>query len=196
MIIARLGAAIPVALFLTLAFAREARSQDSSKPQSDPEILQQVEADLARFRAWPIFDQSNPCPRAWRQLTGILERNPNSDLRPRVEENLLFLEEKLGDHDLAIAQFYLSRATSTGHTKGAQDRLLNIVKNYPRFSRMDDVLFDLATASLSNDDREAARNYLLKVVCRYPYSNQVIPAFNRLNDIGFGVWKGCDGFKQ
>ena len=194
MTIARFGAVMPVALFLMLALGGEAKAQDSAEPRSELEILQQADVDIARF-CRPVFNDSQRCSHVWLQLTDILHRNPNSELRSRIEQDMLPLEEMLGKQDLAIAEFYLNRGKDTGRTEGAQGRLLNIVKNYPRFSRMDEVLFDLATASLVNDDRDTARDYLLKVVCRYPYSNQTVSAFHQLNEIGFSVWEGCDKFK-
>lgn len=179
---------------MILALGSSSKSQEYSEGRSDIETLQKAEADIARLRAGETLDVIDTSRRAWLGLAGIIKRNPNSELRFRIEPDMLPLEEILGNHDLEIAKFYLSREHRG--TKGAKDRLLNIVQNYPRFSRMDEVLLDLANASLRDDDSEAARDYLWKAICRYPTGAHVNSAFDRLNQIGFGVWKGCDDFRQ
>jgi len=71
----------------------------------------------------------------------------------------------------------------------------DIIKEYSGFSGMDEVVLRMAEVSLREDDWNTARNHLWKVVCGYPNGRRVNRAFERLNQIGFGAWQGCDQYR-
>jgi hypothetical protein len=173
------------------AFAQE--PSENKQIESDVETLMKAEADIQLVVSGNTLRSTDLAMRAQRRLKGILQRDPASPLRLRIEQDLAPIQEILGRHNLDIASFYLSR--EHGGTRGAEVRLLSIVTDYPRFSRMDEVMFQLSTVSLRDDRRDDARNYLWKLVCNYPTSEQMVLAFERLNQIGFGSWEGCDKFK-
>ena len=192
----RLGS-VRLAVFLILGLTTvSAYSQnlDEQNPESDIDVVNQAELDAQRLVSREFFREAHLAISINRKLTGILQRNPASLLRPRIEAVLIPIQEFLAGRDLEIANFYLNR--EHGGTRGAEARLLRVLKDFPNFSRMDEVLFRLSTASLRDARTADGRTYLRKLICRYPASAQVGPAFERLNEIGFGDWEGCDKLKQ
>lgn len=183
------------ALIIYLLLASVAASvcaQDLANPKSisDLEILGQAELEIQLVLSGQTMRQADLAISANRRLTEILKRNPSSPLRSRIEADLVPVQEILGKHDLEIATFYLNR--EHGSTRGAESRLKKIVEEFPNFSQMDKVLFQLSSIALRDDRVDDARTYLWKLICKYPSSDQVVPAFERLQGWGFGAWEGCD----
>jgi len=132
---------------------------------------------------------------AQRELKDILETDPSTGFKPQVEANLDRVNEKLGYHDLQIARFYMSN--THGHSLiGARSRLQNITQNYPKFSMMDEVLFRLSVVSTDSAEEKEATQYIWKLICNYPNSEYVRPAFDKLNQIGVSSWEGCEKYKR
>jgi outer membrane protein assembly factor BamD (BamD/ComL family) len=132
--------------------------------------------------------------RAWTQLKAILQSNSDDYVRTRVAQDMMKLEELLAAHDLAIAEFFLAR--EHGGVLGARDRLRHITEEFPHYSKMDRVLLRLSDTYMREEKEDLARNYLLKLVCKYPGSDDSIKAFERLNQIGSRAWEGCDKYIQ
>ena len=123
-----------------------------------------------------------------RQLKRILELYPNTFLRGRIAENLSQLQEFLGLHSFQVARFYSER----GHgMKGAESRLLHIIRDYPNFSRMDEALLLLGKVYLAAEQPDDAANYLWKMICQYPTSKFINEAFAQVYKTGFDASKGC-----
>jgi hypothetical protein len=148
---------------------------------SDGEILATAEADLELLHS----TQSLPngvivARRADAQLRSILQRHPNSVFRFQVEEDLAAVGELLAEHNLLIAKIYSQR----GHgLKGARGRLLQIVKDYQRYSKMDEVLFLLADLSMRDENPDESAAYLGKILSNYPLSGYFKQAWEKLNQI-------------
>jgi hypothetical protein len=189
-------------LFILLIAAMPLRAQNPDEnppPPSDLEILLKAESDIQVILSKRTMDEFDFASAAYRRLTGILQRQPDSPLRPRIEAALLPLTEIVGKHYLRIAYFYIDSYTDRGrkgHLKGAESRLLSIIKDYPTFSQMDEILFGVSTIALREDRKEDARRYLSQLICRYPLGAQVQPAFARLNEMGFGPTADCASLKQ
>jgi hypothetical protein len=207
-LIPRHGLGVLVFLFVVSGFRATSFAQEpsESKPdetdvevlpkpnKTDVEVLAEAETDIQLLLSGQTMRETDLAIGVQRQLESILQRDLTSPLRLRIEQDLTPVHEILGKHNLAIAAFYLSR--EHGGTRAAEARLLTIVTEYPRFSGMDEVLFRLSTVSLRDDHPEDARAYLWKLVCNHPTSEQIRPAFERLAQIGFGSWEGCDKFKR
>jgi hypothetical protein len=179
-----------------LGVVPNARSQDQIEtPACSPiESVLKAEAEIELLRSHETYDLQNVSTRAWRRLKAIPRGDIDADLQRRIDADLLPLEEILGSHSLHIARFYLSR--TDGGTRAAQSWLLRIVQEYPDFSGTDEVLMKLSEVSVRSKNPDEARNYLWRLVCRYPASPQTIHAFARLNDIGYGEWQDCEKYKQ
>jgi outer membrane protein assembly factor BamD (BamD/ComL family) len=181
---------------LLLAANRVAPAQEETKVnrqiESDAEMLGKVEEDVQLLTSEKfVGDRQVMAIRADRQLKKILQLYPDTPLRDHVKEALSQVEEILGLHDLQLAQFYFNLGRG-GAMEGAQSRLQQIIREYPNFSRMDEVLLLLGKVYLKDEQMEAAVNYFRKLVCQYPTSKNISEAFEQLNKIGFDASKGCD----
>lgn len=180
----------------TFALAFSSQAQHSSVNEgveTESEVLVKAEAAL-QVVASQQPKHIDILRNAARKLTSILQLNPATPYRQRVEEDLVQVQEILAHHDLAIASFYMD--TMHGIRKGAQPRLLEIARAYPRFSQMDEVLLRLARIAVRDERPDDAATYLWKLVCRYPTSSKRPLAFERLEEVGFRSWQGCDKFEQ
>lgn len=74
--------------------------------------------------------------------------------------------EKEAKHNLEVAKFYLKRKAY----KAVSDRLLEIVYTYPKFSRLDEVLFILADTLLKQDNSNEAAKFYKQLVDDFPDS--------------------------
>lgn len=72
----------------------------------------------------------------------ILADCPDTPFREEIVSKLHVIEEERGARDLLLAKYYLEMYWKTGRgLKGAQSRLLSIVRRSPSFSRLDEVRF-------------------------------------------------------
>ena len=134
--------------------------------------------------------------KAQRELKSILETDSSSAFRPQVETNLDIVNEYLAYHDLLVAAFYMNKEHGHSHTLlGARSRLQGIIQNYPKFSKMDEVLFRLSVVSIANEVPDDAARYSWKLICNYPNSEYTRAAFDQLNTIGVSSWEGCEKYK-
>jgi outer membrane protein assembly factor BamD len=114
-------------------------------------------------------------------INSFLRQFPDSDFVPIVNQYKLEVQENLALADLGVGKFY---ENDRGNFAGARLRYQGIVDQYPRFSRMDEALFNLATVQeKSNNPEEAAINYG-KIVSAYPFSKHNEEAMARLNSLG------------
>lgn len=74
--------------------------------------------------------------------------------------------EKEAKHNLEVAKFYLKRKAY----KAVNDRLLEIFYTYPKFSRLDEVLFMIADSFVKLDNNEEAAKFYEQVVKDFPDS--------------------------
>jgi len=158
--------------------------------ESTAERLRRVEESL---QVKDFRTEINILRQAQRELKNILETDPSSLFRCQIEADLDRVNEKLGYHDLQVAAFYMAKSHSL---RGAQSRLQNIAQNYPKFSKMDEVLFRLSVVSTANKEEKEAAEYSWKLICNYPNSEYVRPAFEKLNQIGVSSWEGCQKYQR
>ncbi|HEX8922579.1 MAG TPA: hypothetical protein VF766_13985 [Pyrinomonadaceae bacterium] len=177
--------------------AQEDATAGAERIESAEEIVRKAEEDVRSFSTKELIrNRLVVVIRAERQLKKILQLDPNTPLRDWVEENLSKAQEILGQHYLLIARFYLSRYNDgSGRVKGAESRLLHIVREYPRFSQTDEVLLLLGKIYKRTEQLEDATNYFWKLICQHPTSEHVSEAYEQLGEIGFDAAKGCDNLK-
>lgn len=171
-------------------------SANNQQVDSEEEMLSKVEKDIQSLYQPVIWDETNLAPRLYKQLKTILQVYPNTLSRERIEEALAKVQELLATHDLYVARFYVSRAEhGDGGTKGAQARLRMITREFPNFSRMDEVFFLFGKVFLIEDRTEDAANSFWKLIYKYPYSSFVNQAFEQLNQMGYSAVGDCDNLK-
>lgn len=105
--------------------------------------------------------------KAAKELNEILTLDPQTTFRTQIESDLDWLNEIIATHHLQFATFYMERGRGLD---GARSRLREITQQYPKFSKMDEVLFRLATVALKQDRTDDAARYLSTLACKYPAS--------------------------
>jgi outer membrane protein assembly factor BamD (BamD/ComL family) len=180
---------------LTLLIASTVPAQESTaaaQPESDYELLLKAEADL-KPTSFCFGNRPDCAIRAHKTLKNILLRNPHSAYRFQILEDMKQPEEVLGQHNLLIAAYYMKKASrGQAGLKGAESRLLQIVNEYPYFSRMDEVLLRLGDLAALDERVEDASRYLWTLICNYPESRLSASAFSQLNQIASRPFQGCE----
>lgn len=106
---------------------------------------------------------------------------PDHDYAPIVRQYRHEIQESLALADLGVGKFYQIRQKNP---VGGRLRFEEILKKYPEFSKMDEVLFLLASGQeKTNRPEEAALNYQ-KIVREFPFSQFNDEAKARLNSLG------------
>lgn len=122
------------------------------------------------------------------QLKAILQTFPSTPLRDEINGRLNEVQENLAMHNLQIARFYYGRnENNKGGLKGAQSRLLEIVRKYPNFSYMDEVLHRLGTTYMLEEEPDEAAKYYQQLARDYPNSEFAEKATEQLGVIGAPV---------
>ena len=123
--------------------------------------------------------------KAEQRLKALLQRYPQTDLRPTVEGHLREVQDNLAMHNLQVARFYGARFENRkGGLKGEQDRLREIVEKYPNFCLMDEVLFRFGWTFQQEEEPDEAAKLYQQLVRDYPNSEYVDKAKEQLNVIG------------
>lgn len=183
---------------LSMSGSSRAQAGIPSQPaESDDQLLLKAEADISLIRGGDIHAK-DLASRAYASLRAILRRVPDSPLRIQILDDLKSLNEILGDHNLAIARFYMDQrfGTSSGAEKGAESRLRTIVTDYPTFSRMDEVFSRLALLARLDQRPGESTDNLWTLVCNYPNSRFVQSAFAQLNEAGSNNFEGCEKYTR
>ena len=187
----RQSLSIAVLMFVLGIVCNGQESSDSVQTLSIGDRLLRVEEKFNDLRSRSKPTNIELVRKCERELKSILESDPQTVFRSQVEVDLDFVNEQLANHDLLVAQFYMSKAGGHG-LRGAEARLSNIVENYPKFSKLDEVLFRLATVMIEEEKLDEGSRLLQRLICRYPDSEFVPPAFAQLYNIGVGSWQNCE----
>ena len=190
---------MPLLLLITsrVSWAQEVPA-DEQRLESDEEMLRKAEENVQLIISKRFFEKHRGvlAIKTEQLLKNILQLYPNTLLRDRVEENLFQVQEDLAMHELSVARFYQARYEhGEGGLKGAQNRLNEILKKYPKFSLMDEVLLRLGNTYLKIEQPEDAAKYFWKVVCKYPSSQYVSETFEQLSKMGINTSEDCNNLR-
>jgi outer membrane protein assembly factor BamD (BamD/ComL family) len=83
----------------------------------------------------PDRDQTFNLKALVQEMRKFLQKSPDSEFAPAVQQLLKKAEETLASGDFRVAQFYADR----GNYAGAISRYQTIIDNYPSFSHIDEV---------------------------------------------------------
>lgn len=97
----------------------------------------------------------------------------------RIEAPRDPIMETEAKHNLQVARWYLVKRKAY---EGARGRLQEILDTYPEFSRIDEVFFLLGEAHLKLGKAEQASEFYSKVIEKYPGSEFVKKARERLEE--------------
>lgn len=156
--------------------------------------LLKAEETIKNFQSHPEAKTIESLRKVEKELKSILGSEPHTIFRAQVESDLDVVYENLGIHNLSIAAFYMAN-THSHSLRGAEARLIQIVQNYPKFSRMDETLFRLGVVMVKREKPDDASRIFQQLICRYPNSEYVNAAFAQLYQIGISSWPACEQFE-
>jgi outer membrane protein assembly factor BamD (BamD/ComL family) len=181
-----------VVIFSAVHYCSAQDTMDQTESLSTGERLRRVEEQIEVLRTRKHHADIDVLRKLESELRKMLETDPSSVFKSQIEADLDFVNENVGDHELMVASYYMN----TGHGfRAASLRLRNVTQRYPKFSKMDEVLFRLIRVSAANQEEQDAVRYSWSLICNYPNSEYVKPAFEQLNSIGVRSWEGCQKYK-
>jgi Outer membrane lipoprotein len=178
-----------LALFLLTGPIGGQISFGQSQSESVADKLQRAEQAISRLRSQEEPRDINLARQAASELNSILRIEPKTVFLNQVEYDLDWVNDILAKHDLQVASFYMARPHAS---RASETRLLEITRNYPKFSKMDEVFFRLGVVALQDERSDDASKYLRTLICKHLGSEYVDFAFRELNRIGLNPSEGCD----
>jgi outer membrane protein assembly factor BamD len=153
-------------------------------PLADEVMLKAAEVEMRQMNQ-PDRDPTH-ARKAEQRLRALLQQFPDTALRPEVQVRLNEAQEVLGMHSFQVANFYMDRYLRgvAPNPKGAQSRYREVVEKFPNFSRMDKVLYMLATTYIAEEQPDEASKYLQRILREYPDSEFREKAEEQLDAIG------------
>jgi outer membrane protein assembly factor BamD len=116
------------------------------------------------------------------EFKALITKYPLSDEAKLAEEHIKDCEERLAAHTLGIGKHYYK----TRAYKASTDRLLEILTEYPNFSKMDEVYFFLGDSYYLSNRAEQSIPYFRKLLSDYPESKYAKKTVSRMEKIETG----------
>lgn len=113
------------------------------------------------------------------KLNDMIRTHPNSPLRAEAEARRQDALDRLADHELTVARFYMKR----GSWNAATQRLNYLIDTYPNFKARDQAFLALGTALSKLGRNGEARLYFERVVSEFPQSESADDARRRLAEL-------------
>ncbi|MBK8302540.1 MAG: outer membrane protein assembly factor BamD [Chloracidobacterium sp.] len=153
-------------------------------PLADRVVLKIAEAEMRQI-GLPDRDATH-AKRAETRLKALMDRHPNSFLKPAAIERLRQVQDNLGLHNLYVANYYYTLAVDQkkGGLKGSQSRYREILDKYPSFCFMDEALYKLAVTYLVEEETDQAARYFQKIISDYPNSEYIAKSKEQLELMG------------
>ncbi|MEZ4464560.1 MAG: tetratricopeptide repeat protein [bacterium] len=144
--------------------------------------------DLLRKLIESTPDENPEKPELYYRLSEMFwERASSTEIRGFDEEESC-LKAK-GDSDAAQNQCKAAREARQAEAQGFRDNAIkvykHIVKGYPAYPRLDEVLFALAFNFLRKGDAEGAKKIFVELIRRYPQSGRMPDTLLNLGEIYF-----------
>ncbi len=133
-------------------------------PLADDVLLKVAQIHVRQLG--PYNQDISEARRAERELLRLSREYPQSALNEQVKDYLKFVREQLGMHSLDIARLYFKQQRQNA-VKG---RCEQIIKSYPDFTLMDEVLFLHGVVLAELEDTPTAAKSFDRLVREYPNS--------------------------
>jgi outer membrane protein assembly factor BamD len=144
----------------------------------------QMQVGMAHYRQMEKPDRDRTHARAAEdEFQVFLQKYPDSELAPKVEQKLRDVQEMLAEGDYRIARFYYVK----GSLKASAVRLSDLTSRYPLYSQSDKALWMLARIWEKAEKSDVAAQYYAKIVREYPLSDLVPDAKAQLTHLGVPV---------
>ena len=150
-------------------------------PFLDEAAYAQMQIGMTHYRRMEKPDRDrNEAIEAEGAFQTYLQKYPNSQLYPQVQQHLREVQEVLAEGDFRIASFYTTRKVD----RAAAARLLNLTSRYPLYSQADQANWMLATIYERNEHSDVAAQYYTRLVKDYPLSPLAGEAKDKLVKLG------------
>jgi outer membrane protein assembly factor BamD len=126
----------------------------------------------------PGRDQ-NKTVQALNEFKKVVSQYPLSEEAKQAQQRIKECEQKLAQHTFIIAKFYYRRMAY----KASSTRLVEILTNYPDFSKLDQVYFYLADSYARWGKTDESLPFFTKLITDYPQSAWAKKAQKRLKEI-------------
>ncbi len=144
----------------------------------------QMQVGMAHYHQMEKPDRDRTHARAAEdEFQVFLQKYPDSELAPKVEQRLRDVQEILAEGDYRIAHFYYVK----GSLKASAVRLSDLTSRYPLYSQSDKALWMLARIWEKAEKSDVAAQYYAKIVREYPLSDLVPDAKAQLTHLGVPV---------
>jgi outer membrane protein assembly factor BamD len=114
---------------------------------------------------------------AIKEFQTFVDRFPNSPLITQVKQRLREAKDRLSDHDLQVANFYLS----IRNYSGAESRYRSILTDDPAYTRKDSLYFRLAETLEKSNRRAEALPYYERLLNEYEQSEHLEETRRRID---------------
>ena len=123
--------------------------------------------------------------RAQEECRQLVVQFPNSQFVPETQQLLRNIQEALADGEYSVGNFYYKR----GANPAAANRLLDVVNQYPLYSKADEALWELGDSYMRMGPRfrKDAGNAYARIVKDYPLSGLADDAKKKLNELEMPV---------
>ena len=174
-------ALLAMSFVISTSIASQDQKTEISVPvsESDNEALLRTLATLVRQSQYG----GESFGAAMHELTILEEKHRDSVIAPLLAAILDGMHEKSAMHDFKIAMFNLYKR---GAKEGAEFRLRYIVEKYPKYSRMDEVLYQLALLAYESNRPAEAIEMLEKLISKYGFSPRINDAQTLLKTLKTG----------
>lgn len=156
-------------------------------PLAERAMLKVAETEM---RQMGLPDRSGEHARkAEQRLRAAMQQFPQTSMRPDLELRLREVQENLAEHSFQVGNFYRERFERglANNPKGAQSRYREVADKYPFYSRMAEVLFQLGTTYVQEEEPDEAAKYFQQLVRTHPNSIFAEKAKEQLQAIGAAV---------
>lgn len=176
--------ALSLLIGVSVVEAQESGAEGQQQPDSGEPNIEQVDEVL---RLWEIRRDLVFAMRADRLLKDLLRKHPDTQLREQIDARLAAVREPLAEHSLELALYYLKRFEEgkAPQAKGAESHLRHIICEYPKFSRMGEVLGHLLRMYNLTGKTEAA-NFMQQLINELPDERDYQKACEELSRPDFG----------
>ncbi len=153
-------------------------------PFLDEAAYAQLQIGMAHYLQMEKPDRDHTeAVQAEAELQTFIEKYPKSPLLPKAEQRLREVQEVLAEGNFRVAQFYYIR----GAYRASGDRLLELTKRYPLYSRADQANWMLGQIYEKIEHNEIAARYYSQIVKEYPLSSLADDAKARLTKFGVPI---------
>jgi outer membrane protein assembly factor BamD (BamD/ComL family) len=174
-------ALLAMSFVISTSIASQDQKTEISVPvsESDNEALLRTVATLVRQSQYG----GESFGAAMREFTILEEKHRDSVMAPLLAAILDGMHEEAAMHEFKIAMFNLYKR---GAKEGAELRLRYIVEKYPKYSRMDEVLYQLSLLESESSRPEEAIQTLERLVSEFEFSPRISDAQSRLKALKAG----------